>query len=137
MNAIYFMSETQHLLFTFLTCLLLITQAYIFHLACDVNRPHRKLVLSQEIIILCFVLAATLAMSTPIISLQHGDLALDKYDFLRYVIGFLALSTAFWGIQTKLTGLLLVVTALMSFPWADNYVFCFFTSLLLSKTFNK
>lgn len=131
MNAIYFMSETQHLLFTFLTCLLLITQAYIFHLACDVNRPNRKLVLSQEIIILCFVLAATLAMSTPIISLQHGDLALDKYDLLRYVIGFLALSTAFWGTQTKLTGLLLVVTALMSFPWADNYVLCFFTSLLL------
>ena len=131
MNTIYFMSELQQLLLLGYACLLVIAQAHIFCLAFDVHRQHKKILFAQESIILGFVFIAALSMSIPIISLLHGDISFGRYNILRLVFGFLGISTAFWGLQTKITKLLLVTAILLALPWTDNCLVCLLFSLLL------
>ncbi len=131
MNALYFMDELPQLVLLFFICLLLIAQVHIFCLTLDVHRPHRKLVISQEVLILSFVLVTCIAMSAPIISLHHGDLAIGRYDLFRYGLGLLAFSSAFWGIQTPLTKWLLTGAVLVALPWADDRLPALGAALLL------
>ena len=131
MNNIYFMSEIHQLVLLIFACLLLIGQGEIFCLAYDVHRPQRKTVLTQETLILGFVFLSVLAMTVPVVSLQHGDISLGRYNTARYIVGLLALSSIFWGIQTKITGALLAVTVAISLPYIDNHVFCVLTALVL------
>lgn len=131
MNTIYFMSELQQLFLLGYACLLVIAQAHIFCLAFDVHRQHKKIIFAQESIILGFVFIAALSMSIPIISLLHGDISLGRYNILRLVFGFLGISTAFWGLQTKITKLLLVTAIILALPWTDNCLVCLLFSLLL------
>ena len=131
MNNIYFMREGEQLILLLISCLLLIGQSQIFCLACDVHRPQRKIVLTQEFIILCFVFISVLAMNVPLISLQHGDISLGRYNMARYIIGLITLSSVFWGVQTKVTKGLLAVTVLISLPYIDNHLGCVLTALIL------
>ena len=120
MSEIYFMGEYQQLLLVLCSSLLLIIQAYFFYQSSDVHKSHRICVLCQEALILTFVFMLTMSICAPIISLQHGDISLERYVDTRYIIGFLTVSTAIWGIQSRPALILLGLAVLLTLPWADT-----------------
>ena len=121
MSEIYFLKNNQQLLLLLYSCLLLIKQTTIFHLALTVGKPHKRSIFFQEAFILAYIFLLTFSLCTPIISLQSADIALNNYDTVRYSLGVLALTTAFWGRQTVPTLLTLIVVVILTTPWSDNF----------------
>lgn len=118
---IYFMAKEPQLLLLLCICLFLIVQSAIFTMAFNVRTPHRNPIIMQEAIILSYIFILALSLSTPIACSLHGSLNLLEFSVGRYLIGCLTLATVFLRIQGTPASICLIITVLLTLPWADRY----------------